>query len=246
MTPRSGRRWSAQLGLQGMAIPAEYGGAGYGYLELGIILEEMGAALLCAPFFASIAPSTAAQRGRAVEGWLPDRLGGRWPRSTSSRGGISASRSRPLAVPTTAGPSRHRVRARRPGRQPGILVTARHDAGEERRAQQRGAHLLEDDAEFEVAVDRPRRTRPGSPCLQPEAARSSAPRPRGHSPCRSTSACAPRPRPDFASEEAAHYRAQLSLLVVEREIHCICPCLAVAASIRYRTKLVQRLARPIP
>jgi alkylation response protein AidB-like acyl-CoA dehydrogenase len=46
---------SEQLGLQSMAIPAEYGGAGYGYIELGIIFEEMGRALLCAPFFSTVA-----------------------------------------------------------------------------------------------------------------------------------------------------------------------------------------------
>ena len=42
-----------QLGLQGMAIPEEYGGAGFGFTELGIALEEMGRVLLCAPFFSS-------------------------------------------------------------------------------------------------------------------------------------------------------------------------------------------------
>jgi alkylation response protein AidB-like acyl-CoA dehydrogenase len=42
-----------QLGLQGLAIPEEYGGSGYGFIELGIVLEEMGRALLCAPFFSS-------------------------------------------------------------------------------------------------------------------------------------------------------------------------------------------------
>jgi len=43
-----------QMGLQGLAIPEEYGGSGYGYIELGIVLEEMGRALLCAPFFSSV------------------------------------------------------------------------------------------------------------------------------------------------------------------------------------------------
>jgi alkylation response protein AidB-like acyl-CoA dehydrogenase len=46
---------SEQLGLQAMAIPTEYGGAGFGYIELGIIFEEMGSALLCAPFFSTVA-----------------------------------------------------------------------------------------------------------------------------------------------------------------------------------------------
>ncbi len=43
-----------QLGLQGLHIPEEYGGSGYTYVELGIVLEEMGRSLLCAPFFSSV------------------------------------------------------------------------------------------------------------------------------------------------------------------------------------------------
>ena len=44
-----------QLGLQAMTIPEEYGGAGFGYVELTVVLEEMGAALLCAPYFSTVA-----------------------------------------------------------------------------------------------------------------------------------------------------------------------------------------------
>jgi len=44
---------AGQLGLHGLAIPEEYGGAGFGFVELGVVLEEMGRVLLCAPFFAS-------------------------------------------------------------------------------------------------------------------------------------------------------------------------------------------------
>jgi alkylation response protein AidB-like acyl-CoA dehydrogenase len=43
-----------QMGLQGLHIPEEYGGSGFSYVELGIVLEEMGRALLCAPFFSSV------------------------------------------------------------------------------------------------------------------------------------------------------------------------------------------------
>ncbi len=42
-----------QLGLPGMAIPEEYGGSGFSFLELGLVLEEMGRALTVSPFFAS-------------------------------------------------------------------------------------------------------------------------------------------------------------------------------------------------
>jgi alkylation response protein AidB-like acyl-CoA dehydrogenase len=43
-----------QLGLQALTIPEEYGGAGFGYVELIVVLEEMGAALLCAPYFSTV------------------------------------------------------------------------------------------------------------------------------------------------------------------------------------------------
>ncbi len=48
------RQMGEQMGLQGLVIPEEYGGSGYGYIELIVILEEMGRALLCAPFFSSV------------------------------------------------------------------------------------------------------------------------------------------------------------------------------------------------
>ena len=38
-----------QLGLQSLIIPEQFGGAGFSYVELIVVLEEMGAALLCAP-----------------------------------------------------------------------------------------------------------------------------------------------------------------------------------------------------
>jgi alkylation response protein AidB-like acyl-CoA dehydrogenase len=43
-----------QMGLQGLAIPEEFGGSGYTFTELGIVLEEMGRALLCAPYFSTV------------------------------------------------------------------------------------------------------------------------------------------------------------------------------------------------
>ncbi|MAG30989.1 MAG: acyl-CoA dehydrogenase [Deltaproteobacteria bacterium] len=39
-----------QMGLAGLIIPEEHGGAGMGYVELLVVMEEMGRALLCAPF----------------------------------------------------------------------------------------------------------------------------------------------------------------------------------------------------
>jgi len=42
-----------QLGLQGLTIPEEHGGAGGGPVEQLIVLEEMGRVLLCAPYFST-------------------------------------------------------------------------------------------------------------------------------------------------------------------------------------------------
>jgi alkylation response protein AidB-like acyl-CoA dehydrogenase len=47
-----------QLGLQSLIIPEQFGGSGFSYVELIVVLEEMGAALLCAPFFSTVALAT--------------------------------------------------------------------------------------------------------------------------------------------------------------------------------------------
>jgi len=52
--PAVWRQMAVQLGLQGLALPEEYGGSGYGFVEQIAVLEEMGKALLCAPYFSSV------------------------------------------------------------------------------------------------------------------------------------------------------------------------------------------------
>jgi alkylation response protein AidB-like acyl-CoA dehydrogenase len=47
-----------QLGLQSLIIPEEYDGQGFGQVELTVVLEEMGRALLCAPFFSTVVLAT--------------------------------------------------------------------------------------------------------------------------------------------------------------------------------------------
>ena len=74
--PAVWRQMSDQLGLQGMAVPEEYEGAGFGYLELGIVLEEMGRALLCAPYLSSVALATEALLRCADEAARKDLLPG--------------------------------------------------------------------------------------------------------------------------------------------------------------------------
>jgi len=44
----------AEMGLQGMHIPEEYGGAGFTALEVGVVLEELGRAVVPVPYFSSV------------------------------------------------------------------------------------------------------------------------------------------------------------------------------------------------
>ncbi|MEU7818727.1 acyl-CoA dehydrogenase family protein [Pseudonocardia sp. NPDC049154] len=74
------KRMGTELGLQGMAIPEEYGGAGFTFVELGIVLEEMGRAVTVSPFLASavMAPQLLLALGdpAACERWLPGLASG--------------------------------------------------------------------------------------------------------------------------------------------------------------------------
>jgi alkylation response protein AidB-like acyl-CoA dehydrogenase len=51
---------TAEMGWQGAVIPEAYGGAGFGYLELAVIAEEVGRALAPIPFFSSVYLATEA------------------------------------------------------------------------------------------------------------------------------------------------------------------------------------------
>jgi alkylation response protein AidB-like acyl-CoA dehydrogenase len=44
----------AQLGWMGIAVPEEFGGQGMTYVDLAVLMEEMGRALVPGPFFASV------------------------------------------------------------------------------------------------------------------------------------------------------------------------------------------------
>jgi alkylation response protein AidB-like acyl-CoA dehydrogenase len=47
-------RMARELGLQSLHLPEACGGQGFSFVELVIVLEEMGRALLCAPYLASV------------------------------------------------------------------------------------------------------------------------------------------------------------------------------------------------
>jgi alkylation response protein AidB-like acyl-CoA dehydrogenase len=51
--PAVWRQAGEQLGLQGIAVPEEYGGSGFSFAEQAIVLEELGAALYGGPYLAS-------------------------------------------------------------------------------------------------------------------------------------------------------------------------------------------------
>ena len=51
--PALWKQMGEELGLPGVHLPEAYGGQGFGFLELGIVLEEMGRVVLPSPLFAS-------------------------------------------------------------------------------------------------------------------------------------------------------------------------------------------------
>ena len=54
------QKLNQERGLTAVHIPEAYGGSGFGFGELGIVLEEMGRGLFCAPFFSTAALATTA------------------------------------------------------------------------------------------------------------------------------------------------------------------------------------------
>jgi alkylation response protein AidB-like acyl-CoA dehydrogenase len=70
------RQAGTQLGLQGIAIPEEYGGSGFSFAEQAIVLEEMGAALYGGPYLASAVLAATMLLVTADEGARRDLLPG--------------------------------------------------------------------------------------------------------------------------------------------------------------------------
>jgi alkylation response protein AidB-like acyl-CoA dehydrogenase len=52
--PEVWRRIGAELGWTSLTIPEQFGGAGYGHVELVALMEETGRALLCAPLLSTV------------------------------------------------------------------------------------------------------------------------------------------------------------------------------------------------
>src|SRR5437667_51165 len=70
------KQMAQELGLQSLHIPEAHGGQGFTFVELGIVLEEMGLVLLCAPYFSTVVlaadaimnAGTEAQQGELLPG----------------------------------------------------------------------------------------------------------------------------------------------------------------------------------
>ncbi len=65
--PKVWNQMGNELGLQSLHIPEAYGGQGYSFVELVVVLEEMGRALLCAPYFGSVGLAANAILNAATE-----------------------------------------------------------------------------------------------------------------------------------------------------------------------------------
>ena len=74
------KQMGEELGLQGVHVPEAYGGQGFGFLELGLVAEEMGRALVCSPYFSSVCLTTNAILNAGSEEqkqrWLPGLASG--------------------------------------------------------------------------------------------------------------------------------------------------------------------------
>jgi len=70
------RQAGVQLGLQAIAIPEEYGGAGFSFAEQAVVLEELGGALYGGPYLASAVLAATALLASEDEGARRDLLPG--------------------------------------------------------------------------------------------------------------------------------------------------------------------------
>ncbi len=95
---------SSELGLQGLAIPEAYGGAGFGMMEQAVVLEEMGRVLFATPYLASaVIAAQALLRGDSEPvraSWLPKIATGETVATLAYLEGASHRRAMP--VKTTA------------------------------------------------------------------------------------------------------------------------------------------------
>lgn len=145
-----------QLGLHGIAIPDTWGGAGAGTVELAVVFEEMGRALLCAPFFSTVALAATAivssGDSTASAEFLPGLADGTTRATVVLNGRLDPWDATDLPLRADrGGDGVYRVSGEAPLVLDGhtadlILVAARTDAGVSLFAAARGADGLESEA----------------------------------------------------------------------------------------------------
>src|SRR5947208_5494756 len=72
-------RKMAELGWTGLVLPEEHGGAGLDFVDMVVVLEEMGRVVLAGPFFSTLVGSVALLEGGSPaqkQEWLPKIAGG--------------------------------------------------------------------------------------------------------------------------------------------------------------------------
>ncbi len=121
------KQLAEELGLVGLIIPEQHGGAGFGAVELLVAMEEMGRALLCAPFlgtsvFAAQRVAHVRRRRDAEGAAAEDRFGrvhrlGRACRAERTLGPRGHRAAREGHGPERDARRREDARARRPHRE---------------------------------------------------------------------------------------------------------------------------------
>jgi alkylation response protein AidB-like acyl-CoA dehydrogenase len=104
------KQMAGQMGLAALAAPEEFGGAGCGPVELGIVLEELGRTLAPSPFFATVGLAgqalTASSDRDAQARWLPGIADGSLTATlalTEEQGGCDIASVTTRAVPEGKG-----------------------------------------------------------------------------------------------------------------------------------------------
>ena len=104
--PAVWRRMADELGLAGLMIPERYGGSGFGLVELGLAMEEMGRVLLCAPYLASavLAANALCRIGSEAQKqrWLPGIASGETLAALAFTEPGGEPGIEPIAMPATA------------------------------------------------------------------------------------------------------------------------------------------------
>src|SRR5690349_17370502 len=108
------RQMATELGLHGIAVPEQFGGAGASVAELAVVFEEMGAALLCAPFFSTVALAAQAilcsGDTAAMQDYLPAFVDGSMTATLILNGRLDAWDPRAVTLTAHADGAGHRIR----------------------------------------------------------------------------------------------------------------------------------------